>query len=186
MFIMLVVISWCFLRVVSLSPFLLLSAVTLPHLDSQAIFISLWCSKTQIWCCCSSAQSLPRLPLLGCFDSWLGLRGSLHPCPIPQKNVGLSSSSKQDLSCTWDCGWGKSPWKTLMLCLIKSNIRLFCDPAPLLWGVYRPRNPCTVLTATEEKRQQQRSSMGEHPYTSRVVCVGWRIHTNEWGLRVSA
>ena len=41
MLIMLVVISWRFLQVVSPSPFLPLSAVTLPHLDSQAIFTSL-------------------------------------------------------------------------------------------------------------------------------------------------
>lgn len=41
MLIMLVVNSWRFLQAVSLSPFLPLSAVTLPHLESQAIFTSL-------------------------------------------------------------------------------------------------------------------------------------------------
>ena len=54
----------------------------------------------------------------------------------------------------------------------KSDIHLFYDPALLLLGVYRPRNPYTVLSAAEEKRKQQCFSMGEHLHMSHGIYTG--------------
>ena len=86
MFIMLVVISWCFLQVVSLSPLLPLSAVTLPHLDSQAIFI---CLHSGVLKHKSDAAAPLRRAFQGChcWDVLTPDLASVAPCtPAPSLN----------------------------------------------------------------------------------------------------